>query len=498
MMKQQQQRPGHAGMEKPPKVVAVLQALNNKNGDFEWTDVAVLEALASLLSGVLARFALIDEALREKSKATALLKVAEVLASQDNCRLKASNVIKAITSGCDCERASFVLVDEVRGEQSIFSLDDDIGNFSAPLHSGVSGAVIRECLPVHIRDAYKDPRFNQEGDGKSGFKTRDIMAVPIVRAGTKPPQVMGVIMALNSNETGFDAGNETLLRSVALQVAGRLMPELIQDMIEATVNDHGMGQEDVEKFKALLTAENAPSKAVQRMADQVVSGDMVNELISSPLAKSSGRLSPIQTRVPEEMNRVATPAGSGVYTPDARPTPLPDATRVSLPVLNSATLFLQPRGLSSDELISWDLDILELEPIEVKAGYMHASLLPCQLPCQLPSPRCRANQLGHQRARLKRIRPFSNPIAHTWPCECASLACLSCCSTSTAHAARWCHLHRVGRAPEVQDPCRDVRQLHISGRLALQGQPLPQLEPRCARVALQLAACTGGATPKPR
>ena len=50
MMKQQQQRPGHAGMEKPPKVVAVLQALNNKNGDFEWTDVAVLEALASLLS----------------------------------------------------------------------------------------------------------------------------------------------------------------------------------------------------------------------------------------------------------------------------------------------------------------------------------------------------------------------------------------------------------------------------------------------------------------
>ena len=118
---------------------------------------------------------------------------------------------------------------------------------------------------------------------------------------------MGVIMALNSNETGFDAGNETLLRSVALQVAGRLMPELIQDMIEATVNDHGMGQEDVEKFKALLTAENAPSKAVQRMADQVVSGDMVNELISSPLAKSSGRLSPIQTRVPEEMNRVATP-----------------------------------------------------------------------------------------------------------------------------------------------------------------------------------------------
>ena len=68
-----------------------------------------------------------------------------------------------------------------------------------------------------------------------------------------------------------------------------------------------------------------------------------------------------------------------------------DATRVSLPVLTQGTRSAN-LGSVVDELISWDLDILELEPIEVKAGYMHASLLP---PATLPatSPRCRANQL---------------------------------------------------------------------------------------------------------
>lgn len=56
------------------EVVAVLQALNNQNGSFSRTDISVLEALASLLSGVLARSALIDAALREKRTAKALFK----------------------------------------------------------------------------------------------------------------------------------------------------------------------------------------------------------------------------------------------------------------------------------------------------------------------------------------------------------------------------------------------------------------------------------------
>ena len=57
-------------------------------------------------------------------------------------------------------------------------------------------------------------------------------------------QVMGVIEALNSQH-GFDASDEQLLVSMALMVADRLLPELIQDMVQATMDDHGMGDDEI-------------------------------------------------------------------------------------------------------------------------------------------------------------------------------------------------------------------------------------------------------------
>lgn len=134
-----------------------------------------------------------------------------------NCRLKASDVLQAVIHGCDCERALFFLVDEVRDEQVAFSIEADIEGFRIPLSAGVSGAVIADCTTVRIADAYADTRFNKEGDKKWGFTTRDIIAVPIVRLGSVPPQVMGVIQARNSNRAGFDAEHEVLLQSIALQ-----------------------------------------------------------------------------------------------------------------------------------------------------------------------------------------------------------------------------------------------------------------------------------------
>ena len=52
---------------------------------------------------------------------------------------------------------------------------------------------------------------------------------------------MGVLQAINSGadglSTGFDAAEQRLLTNMALQVADRLLPELIQDMVEASINE---------------------------------------------------------------------------------------------------------------------------------------------------------------------------------------------------------------------------------------------------------------------
>jgi hypothetical protein len=74
----------------------------------------------------------------------------------------------------------------------------------------------------------------------TGYITRNILAVPIIRPGSNPPHILGVIEALNS-ETGFDISDEKLLTSMAVQVADRLIPELIQDMVETGESDDHEG-----------------------------------------------------------------------------------------------------------------------------------------------------------------------------------------------------------------------------------------------------------------
>ena len=113
-----------------------------------------------------------------------------------------------------------------------------------PLSAGASGAVIETGSRIRIADAYSDARFDRQADTLTGYKTRDILAVPVFRRGATPPQVMGVLEALNSR-TGFVDSDEALLASMALQVADRLLPELLQDMVETQAHDHELDDDEV-------------------------------------------------------------------------------------------------------------------------------------------------------------------------------------------------------------------------------------------------------------
>ena len=118
-------------------VIAVLQALNSPNGRaFSADDVALLELLASLLSGALERAVLSETAQREKRKSDALLSAAMALHSAEAATLRAVRVMKAVLIGLECERASMLLVDEVHGELLLVCTDSDAAGLRMPIGSG--------------------------------------------------------------------------------------------------------------------------------------------------------------------------------------------------------------------------------------------------------------------------------------------------------------------------------------------------------------------------
>lgn len=257
------------GTSQEQMVVAVLQALNRQH-EFTSHDISVLELLASLISGVLARSSLIEAAVREKHRASSLLQCSETLYSAHKCAVKAFLVMRAACHGLDCDRISLVVVDQVHVQQVLIAMDDGTAGKRFPLEMGVVGVVIAKGSPVMMTDAYADERFDSTRDVSSGYKTRDILAVPVIRRGSNPPQVLGVLEALNSSK-GFDSSDQELLTSVALQVADRLMPELIQDMVQATLDDHDIDEVEVLRLRGKLMDEFAysPTLRAEREATKV-------------------------------------------------------------------------------------------------------------------------------------------------------------------------------------------------------------------------------------
>lgn len=91
------------------------------------------------------------------------------------------------------EVASVFLVDEVR--QELYSTVNSTGLvIRVPVTNGIAGHVATSGEPVLIHDAYSDARFNKSVDVKTGFRTRNIMCVPLK---VKRGRVIGVVQLIN-------------------------------------------------------------------------------------------------------------------------------------------------------------------------------------------------------------------------------------------------------------------------------------------------------------
>ncbi len=81
-----------------------------------------------------------------------------------------------------------------------------------PSDYGVAGWVFQHRAPVTVNDAYNDPRFYSEVDKKSGFRTRNIMCVPLVNwAG----HCIGALQSLNKRSGDFTDDDMELLTFIS-------------------------------------------------------------------------------------------------------------------------------------------------------------------------------------------------------------------------------------------------------------------------------------------
>ena len=126
-------------------------------------------------------------------------------------------IAEATTSMVEAERATIYVVDRERQEYwSRVALGEGMGEIRFPIGVGIAGTVAKTGETINIADPYADPRFSPESDRRTGFRTRNLLTLPMT---SHDGTVIGVFQAVNKREGAFTAEDEATLASLAASAA---------------------------------------------------------------------------------------------------------------------------------------------------------------------------------------------------------------------------------------------------------------------------------------
>ncbi|MFA5863262.1 MAG: GAF domain-containing SpoIIE family protein phosphatase [Phycisphaerae bacterium] len=149
------------------------------------------------------------------TNAMAILDVARRIGLSYDLDELLDKIVSETASVLNCERATLFLYDP--GQKELYSkIAHGTGQIRVSIDHGIVGACARSGQLINIPDAYADPRFHQEVDLKTGYRTRNILSCPLV--GHKK-QLVGVLQAINRRWGVFSSTDEWLLETLSSQAA---------------------------------------------------------------------------------------------------------------------------------------------------------------------------------------------------------------------------------------------------------------------------------------
>jgi HD-GYP domain-containing protein (c-di-GMP phosphodiesterase class II) len=166
---------------------------------------------------------------RRLEKLQSILDVAKAMTAERQLDRLLGLVVDEAAKVAEADRCTLFIADRERGE--LWSkVAHGAKEIRIPLGAGIAGAAAASGAPIRIDDAYADPRFNPAVDRESGYRTRNILAVPMRNT---RGEVVGVLQALNRSDGGaFTAEDEELLGALAGPAASAIENAVLNEEIE--------------------------------------------------------------------------------------------------------------------------------------------------------------------------------------------------------------------------------------------------------------------------
>jgi len=166
----------------------------------------------------------------------AILAVTSKLAAPFDLMTMLAEVVNAAKQVLHADRGSVWLYDHA-ADELVLEIATGIAPVRVPASAGIVGACARDRGIINVPDCYADARFNREVDKASGYRTRCMLALPLI---DHKNVLVGVMQVLNKTGGVFDGDDEVLARALAAQCAVALQRVR---MTEALIEGEKMRQE---------------------------------------------------------------------------------------------------------------------------------------------------------------------------------------------------------------------------------------------------------------
>jgi signal transduction protein with GAF and PtsI domain len=123
------------------------------------------------------------------------------------------HVVELCSQATDAERCTVYVVDRGEGELRSTVAQRLGQEIHLPIGQGLAGHVAATGETINVPDAYADSRFDRSVDQRTGFRTMNILAVPVWDHDGR--SVVGVIQVLNKSGGAFERHDQMLLERIA-------------------------------------------------------------------------------------------------------------------------------------------------------------------------------------------------------------------------------------------------------------------------------------------
>lgn len=162
--------------------------------------------------------------------------------------------IESAMKTLDAEAGSIMFFDTQTGElffdTALGNKENEIMTVRLPRGQGIGGWVISNKTPLIINDVQGDKRFYRDADNKSGFKTKNMICVPLITR----HKLIGVLQIINKKGGDFSENDLDLLialsNQIAIAIENALLYEESRETFYATI--HALA-DAVDKRDALLS-----------------------------------------------------------------------------------------------------------------------------------------------------------------------------------------------------------------------------------------------------